>query len=108
MSANPDSIRLILREVFTGDSGIKRSLVAGILHDNFAFIVDEIRQEQDRAQFREDANAALVAVAIIAVNTFFFQSWPILEQFEEFADLESAQQCADQVFDTIAQGLLIQ
>jgi len=107
MLSSPDSIRLILREVFVGESGIKRSLVAEILHQNFGLIVDQVKQEQDDGRIASDLNPAMIALNIIALNMFFFQSWTILEQFEEFRHLGGAQRAADAAFDTIAKGLLI-
>jgi TetR/AcrR family transcriptional regulator len=107
MFAKPDSVRLILREVFNGESGINRALVADILHQNFATFVDEIRQEQEQGRFCGEVNPAMVAASITALNMFFFQSWTILEQFEEFRHFGSAQECAGAVFDTMAKGLML-
>jgi TetR/AcrR family transcriptional regulator len=107
MLLSPDSTRLILREVFAGESGINRSLVAEILHQNFDLIIDLVKKEQDNGRIASGLNPAMIAVNIISLNTFFFQSWTILEQFEEFRPLGSAQRAANVAFDTIAEGLLI-
>jgi TetR/AcrR family transcriptional regulator len=106
MFADPDSVRLILREVFAGDKGQDRARVAGILHQNFALLVGEIGEEQARAHVRADADPALVALSILALNNFFFQSWNILERFEEFRRFASAEECAGAAFDTLFNGLL--
>jgi TetR/AcrR family transcriptional regulator len=106
MLADPDSVRLILREVFVGEGGIERSLVAEILHHNFIRQVDEIKAEQEQGRVRRDADAAMVAVTIVALNSFFFQAWSILEQFEEFEPFDSPQECAIATFDAITRGLL--
>lgn len=105
MFSDPDAIRLILREVFVGEKGIDRSLVAGILHQNFARLVGEIENEQSTGRLRADLDPAMIAVAVIALNNFFFQSWSILEQFEEFRRFDSAQDCAAATFDAISKGL---
>jgi TetR/AcrR family transcriptional regulator len=106
MFADPDSVRLILREVFAGDKGQDRARVAGILHQNFALLVGEVEQEQGRGHVRADVDPAMLALTILALNNFFFQSWSILERFEEFRAFASAQECADAAFDTLAEGWL--
>jgi TetR/AcrR family transcriptional regulator len=106
MFADPDSVRLILREVFAGDKGQDRARVAGILHQNFALLVGEVEEEQARGRVRADVDPAMVALTILALNNFFFQSWSILERFEEFRPFASAQACAEAAFDTLAEGWL--
>jgi TetR/AcrR family transcriptional regulator len=106
MLDEPDAVRLLLREVFIGEKGIDRSLVAEILHHNFGQFVEEMRGEQQGGRLRSDVDPALVAVTIIALNNFFFQTWSILERFEEFRGYESAQACAAATFDTLSKGLM--
>jgi TetR/AcrR family transcriptional regulator len=106
MFTDPDSVRLILREVFAGDKGQDRARVAGILHQNFALLVGEVAEEQARGCVRADVDPAMVALTIIALNSFFFQSWNILERFEEFRHFAAAQECAEAAFDTLSKGLL--
>jgi TetR/AcrR family transcriptional regulator len=106
MFAEPDSARLILREAFAGEKGQDRARVAGILHQNFALLVAEVEQEQARGGLRADADPALAALAITALNIFFFQSWSILVRFEEFRHFASAEECAGAAFDTLFKGLL--
>jgi TetR/AcrR family transcriptional regulator len=105
MISDPDTTRLILREIFDSESEINRSLVADILHQNFALIVDQIEEMQTQGHIRSDANPALVAMNLLAVNSFIFHSWKVIEQFEEFRHLKTPQACADAAFETITKGL---
>lgn len=105
MIADPASSRLILREVFAGDKGQDRAQVAGILHQNFGLLSEEVEEQQAGGHLRRDIDPAMVAVTIIALNNLFFQSWNILERFEEFRHFASAQECAEAVFDTVFKGL---
>jgi TetR/AcrR family transcriptional regulator len=107
MFTDPDSVRLILREVFAGDKGQDRARVAEILHQNFGLLVGEVEEEQARGRVRADVDPAMAALTILALNNFFFQSWNILERFEEFRRFASAQECAEAAFDTLAKGLLL-
>lgn len=107
MISDPDTTRLILRELFDSESEINHSLVADILHQNFALIVDQIEEMQNQGHIRSDANPALVAMNLLSVNSFIFHSWKIIEQFEEFRHLGSTQACAEAAFETMVKGLLV-
>lgn len=106
MFEDPSSVRLILREVFVGEKGIDRSLVAEILHQSFGHFVDQVRQEQQRGHLRSDIEPLFLAVIVIALNNFFFQAWSILERFEEFRDFENAAACAEATYDMLSKGLM--
>lgn len=103
--SNPDPARLVLREVFKGESGIDSSQIAEILHRNFALLVEQIERGQASGQFRRDTDPAMVAVTLIAQNIFFFQSWEILCQFPEFRNLGGAEHLSAAAFDTLSKGL---
>ncbi len=103
--SNPDPARLVLREVFKGESGIDSSQVAKILHRNFALLVEQIERGQVSGQFRRDTDPAMVAVTLIAQNIFFFQSWEILRQFPEFQNLDCAERLSAAAFDSLSKGL---
>jgi AcrR family transcriptional regulator len=102
MFDEPDAVRLILREVFVGEKGIDRS---EILHQNFGQFVGELRDEQRAGRVRRDIDPALVAVTILALNNFFFQTWKILARFEEFAGYDTPQACAAAALEILSKGL---
>lgn len=106
MLADPDSARLILREVFAGDRGIDRSLVAEIVHENFGLLVDQVRYEQDRGHLRPGIDPALVALLMSALNQFLFQSWPIARHFEEFKRFDSAADCSAAALEILVDSLV--
>lgn len=106
LMSNPDSMRLILREVFAEDSGIDRALIASILHQNFELIVSRVKQGQKNGRFRKDVDSAMVAVVLLALNIFYFQTSTILERFEGLKDVDSPQRFAEDAFDTFSKGLL--
>ena len=106
MLTDPDSVRLILREVFAGDKGHDRAQIAGILHRNFALLVEEIGAGQGAGWVSTDVDPVMVALTIIALNTFLFQSWNILERFDEFSGYETPQECLDALFGTLGKGLV--
>ncbi len=106
LMSNPDSTRLILREVFAEDSGINRALIASILHQNFELIVRRVKQGQENGRFRKDVDSAMVAVVLLALNIFYFQTNTIFEQFDGLKDIDSPQRFAEVAFDTLSKGLL--
>lgn len=105
MFDDPCAVGLLLREVFVGEKGIDRSLVAEILHQNFEQLVQQVREEQDRGHLRADIEPAFLAIVIIALNNFFFQSWTILQRFEEFRTFPAAADCAEATYDALSRGL---
>ncbi len=106
MLTDPDSPRLILREVFAGDKGQDRAHVAEILHRNFSLLVGAVNEGQTGGWVRKDIDPVLVALTIFALNSFLFQSWNILERFDEFDRFDSPQQCLDALFGTLGKGLV--
>lgn len=102
MFADPDSVRLVLREAFAGDKGQDRARVAEILHQNFSRLVAEVEQEQADSRVRKDSDPAMLALTIVALNNLFFQSWSVLERFEEFRHFASPQACAEAAINAIA------
>ena len=106
MFMDPDATRLILREVFAGEKGHDRSQIAEILHRNFALLVGAVREGQIGEWVDKDADPVMVVMTIIALNTFLFQSWNVLERFEEFSQYESPQQCLEAFYGTLAKGMV--
>ena len=106
MLSDPDATRLILREVFAGEKGHDRAHIAEILHRNFALLVGAVSEGQVGEWVDKDADPVMVAMTIIALNTFMFQSWNVLERFEEFSRYESPQQCLEAFYSTLAKGMV--
>lgn len=106
MLADRDSVRLILREVFAGDKGQDRAEIAAILHRNFSLLVESVGAGQQEGWVDGDLDPVMVALGIIAMNTFLFQSWNVLERFEEFTKYETPQQCQEALLRTLGKGLV--
>ena len=106
MVTDPDTVRLILREVFAGEKGHDRQQIAEILHRNFATLVSAVQEGQAAGWVKKDIDAALVALTIIALNNFLFQSWNVLERFDEFNAYGSPQDCLEAWFSTLAKGMV--
>lgn len=104
MLADPNSARLVLREAFAGDKGQDRARVAEILHQNFSRLVAEVEQTQPRGRACKGTDPAMVALAVIALNNLLFQSWSVLERFEEFRHFASPQALAEAAINAIARG----
>jgi TetR/AcrR family transcriptional regulator len=104
MLADPNSVRLVLREAFAGDKGQDRARVAEILHQNFSRLVAEVEQAQSPSRECNDIDPAMVALAVIALNNLLFQSWSVLERFAEFKHFASPQACAEAAINAIATG----
>ena len=65
-----------------------------------------VKQGQENDQFRKDVDSAMVAVVLLALNIFYFQTNTIFEQFDGLKDIDSPQRFAEVAFDTLSKGLL--
>lgn len=80
--------RLILREILAGDAQRARELVEQVFGDNFSRLVEVFRDGQHLGEVRADVDPAVLAMALISANVFFFQNRHILRHFRDirFAD----------------------
>jgi TetR/AcrR family transcriptional regulator len=80
--------QLILREIVAGDARRGRELVEKVFGDNFSRLVEIFRAGQQRGEVRNDVDPAVLAMALIGANVFFFQNRHILWHFSDihFAD----------------------
>jgi TetR/AcrR family transcriptional regulator len=71
---NPQTSRLILREVIDNDPQRCQELAEQVFGANFARLVATLRIGQARGELRADLDPGMVANLLIAADLFFFQS----------------------------------
>lgn len=79
--------RLILRELAQGDEEVGRRMVEGAFGENFAALVAIFRSGQHDGYVRPELDPAVMALALLSGNVFFFQSQALLPHLSsvEFA-----------------------
>jgi len=71
--------RLILRELTDGNLERGQALAVEVFGEHFLRLVVLIRSGQENGVLRKDMDAADAAAAIVGLNVFMFQSWPVLK-----------------------------
>lgn len=71
---NPQTTRLIQREVLNNDPQRCQELAEQVFGANFARLVAIMRSGQERGELRADLDPGMVATLLIAADLFFFQS----------------------------------
>jgi len=71
--------RLILREMVDGDRERGQSMAVDVFGEHFLRLVTLVQSGQQEGILRKDMDAADAAAAIVGLNVFMFQSWPVLQ-----------------------------
>lgn len=80
--------RLVQRELLENGAHRGKELAEQVCGENFARLVEILREGQARGELRTDRDPALIAHLLVGSNIFFFQARDILRHFPEvdFAD----------------------
>ncbi len=83
-----DVSRLILRELTDGNRERGQAMAVEVFGEHFSRLVSLIRNGQEKGILRKDMDAADAAAAIVGLNVFLFESWPVLRHLPDtrFAD----------------------
>lgn len=98
--------RLILRDLLEAGERRGQEFAEQVFGQNFARLVEILRQGQARGELRDDSDPAMVAILIIGIGITFFQS---REAFRHFPDVDFADRPADysrMAMDILLHGLL--
>ncbi len=103
--ANPQTSRLILREVIDNDPQRCRELAEQVFGDNFARLVALLRAGQERGELRADLDPGMVANLLIAADLFFFQSREVSRHLPDARHLsENPTAYSDLLVDFLRRG----
>jgi TetR/AcrR family transcriptional regulator len=101
------TVRLLLREVFTGEEKWQRLLIDRVVGD----IVRRLRAIFERGQaegvLRADLDPGLCAMQILGSDFFYFQSYGMLKFIPEVAFARDREQYSSVMMDIILNGMLL-
>lgn len=106
MYENRQSTQLILREALSGGSERGREIAKHVFRDVFTRLISLIEKGQHEDEFRKDIDPTLVAFMVISLNSFFFQSRPLMEYIPEAAFIHDSGNFSHGVMDVLFKGLL--
>lgn len=103
---NPQTSRLILREVIDNDPQRCKELAEQVFGANFARLVATLRAGQARGELRGDLDPGMVANLLIAADLFFFQSREVSRHLPDARHLsENPRAYSDLLVDILLRGI---
>ena len=96
--------KLILRELSDANSEHSRLLAQQVFHETFAMLTSSVQQGQAHGDIRNDMDASHMAISMLALNIFLFQTWDVLQHLPNapFTDVQHSQSI---LFETLWHGL---
>ncbi len=98
--------RLILRELAQGDEERGRKMVEGAFGGNFATLVSIFQSGQREGQVRADLDPAVMALALLSGNVFFFQSRTLLPHLNSVGFANDPDYYSGMVMNLFLHGVL--
>lgn len=98
--------RLILRELAQGDVERGRTMVEGAFGGNFATLVSIFKSGQLDGQVRGELDPAVMALALLAGNVFFFQAQPLLPHMANVQFAADPEYYSNMVVNLFLHGVL--
>jgi len=102
--ANPQSTRLIQRELLESGSERGKRLAEQVFSEQFSRLVDLVRTGQSQGRFRKEFDAALVAFLLIGASAFFVQTRAVLQHLPDVDFAESPDRYSSTVFQLLSHG----
>jgi len=96
--------KLILRELLDGGSERGRELSQQVFQEQFTQMRQLLVSGQASGEIRQDIDAAHMALAIVGLNVFLFQSWPILQHLPDAA-FQDQYTSGETMFELLLHGM---
>jgi TetR/AcrR family transcriptional regulator len=104
--ANATTVRLVLREAFSGDEEKSRLLAAQVVGEIFGRISAIFRSGQESGVLRADLDPGLCAMMLMGADLIFFQSRDVLKHIPEADFAREPSNFTRQMTDVILNGML--
>ena len=104
--ANETTLRLVLREAFSGDEEKSRMVVEQVVGRIFKRMVAIFQAGQEAGILRADLDPGLCATLLMGANLFFFQAQGMLRQIPEAGFAKDSAGYNRQMADVMLNGML--
>jgi len=106
MLENQQSTQLVLREALSGGSERGREISRVVFRDVFSRLISLIEKGQRKDEFRKEIDPTLAAFMIISLNSFFFQSKPVMQYIPEAAFINDPGNFSRGIMDILFNGVV--
>jgi len=104
LNHNNSISKLILRELLDGDSGRGRDLAEQVFREQFLHMQQLLQSGQASGDIRQDMDTALMAVSIVGLNVFLFQSFSVLQHLSS-TSFQQQDATGQAMFELLWRGL---
>ncbi len=99
------TMRLIAREMLSGDAGSGDDLVSGEMSRNFSLLVEALRRGQASGKVRADADPGLAVFLLLCSSWFVFQTSALVRRNPDLAVAASTDTYAAELARLLYRGL---
>lgn len=103
---NAATVRLVLREAFSGDEEKARVLVEQVVGGIFDRLITIFREGQQAGALRQDLDPGLCAQLVMGSDLFYFQSIGMLRQIPEAKFADDRNGYSTEMMNVILNGML--
>lgn len=104
---NATTLRLILREAFSGDEQKGRVMVEQVVGGIFQRLIAIFKEGQADGFVRSELDPGLCAMLIMGGDLFYFQSYDLLKLMPEAGFARDREQYSSDMMDVILSGMLV-
>lgn len=105
--ANATTLRLFLREAFSGDEEKSRVLVEQVVGGIFQRLIVIFEEGQEAGMIRPELDPGLCAMLIMGGDLFYFQSYDVLKHLPNAGFAREHGQYSSEMMDIILAGMLV-
>lgn len=105
---NRMTVRLMLREVFSGEEKWRRILVDQVVGGIFQRLIAIFEKGQEQGLLRPGLNPSLCAMQILGADLFYFQAYKMLEVFPGTDFALDRNRYSEEMMNIILGGMLMQ
>lgn len=106
MLTEQGAVRLFLRELLAKDSLRKEMLAKGVIEDNFARLVQMVREGQEAGEIRPDLDPAILATVLLGADVFFFIGRDVFRHFRDVHFAEAPGAYSEALSEILLKGCL--
>jgi TetR/AcrR family transcriptional regulator len=104
---NATTLRLFLREAFSGDEEKGRMLVEQVVGGIYQRLISIFREGQEAGLVRPELDPGLCALLIMGGDLFYFQSYDVLNLLPQANFARRHEQYSEEMMDIILSGMMV-